>query len=108
MLGLCYGLYMPHLILTQESYQVGGDIYLVFEMQLLKVMSPRLAGSISSRREPFAMLETEPEWVLGSSGYEVWKAIGAMSLLCRRKGNQLGPAGRETGSWPVILGHWYN
>ena len=37
MLGLCYGLCTPHLILTLESYQVGGNIYLTFEMQLMKI-----------------------------------------------------------------------
>lgn len=37
MLGLPYWLYILHLILTQDSYQAGGNIYLAFERQLLKV-----------------------------------------------------------------------
>lgn len=36
-LGLPYWLYILHLILTQDSYQAGGNIYLAFERQLLKV-----------------------------------------------------------------------
>lgn len=52
------------------------------------------------------MLGTKPERVLVGSGSGEWQAIGPMSLLCRRKGNQL--ASRQDSrllaynSWPLI------